>query len=121
MKTKWYIALVLLFIIISGAAFPIYNFGKHYTQVLTGIMLYLNIACYLELGIFERRVLHLKQISYVVFMNLGIVLAGMVCRFILEWGEVSNTYNFTLPNILLHVSVAVIISTLSYLLIKHEH
>ena len=56
MAKKWRVLLILLFVIVSGSAFPIYNFGKHYTQVLAGILLYLNIVCYLELGIFEKRV-----------------------------------------------------------------
>ena len=120
MAKKWRIALVLLFIIISGAAFPIYNFGKHYSYALNGILLYLNIACYLELGIFEKRVLKMPKVSYAVFMNMGIVLSGMVCRYLLEWGEVSNTYNFTMPNILVHITTAVAISTLSYLLVKNK-
>ena len=120
MAKKWRFALVLLFIIVSGSAFPIYNFGKHYTHVLTGILLYLNIACYLELGIFEKRVLKLSKVSYAALLNLGIVLAGMGCRYLLEWGEVSNTYNFTIPNVLLHIAVTFAISTLSYLLVKNK-
>ena len=120
MAKKWRFALVLLFIIVSGSAFPIYNFGKHYTHALTGILLYLNIACYLELGIFEKRVLKLSKVSYAALLNLGIVLAGMVCRYLLEWGEVSNTYNFTIPNVLLHIAVTFAISTLSYLLVKNK-
>lgn len=43
-----------LFIVVSGAAFPIYNLGKSHTYVLTGINLYLNIACYIELGIWRN-------------------------------------------------------------------
>ena len=120
MAKKWRIVLIILFVIISGAAFPIYNFGKHYSQVLTGIMLYLNIACYLELGIFEKRVLKMQKALYAAFMNVGIVLAGMVCRYLLEWGEVSNTYNFTTPNILIHITIAVAISTISYLMVKNK-
>lgn len=90
MAKKWRVLLILLFVIVSGSAFPIYNFGKHYTQVLAGILLYLNIVCYLELGIFDKRVLKLQKISHVVLMNVGIVLAGMLYRYLLEWGEVSN-------------------------------
>ena len=120
MAKKWRIVLIILFVIISGAAFPIYNFGKHYSYALNGILLYLNIVCYLELGIFDKRVLKLQKISHVVLMNVGIVLAGMLCRYLLEWGEVSNTYNFTMPNVLLHITLAVAISTLSYLAAKNK-
>ena len=120
MAKKWRVLLILLFVIVSGSAFPIYNFGKHYTQVLAGILLYLNIVCYLELGNFEKRVLKLQKISHVLLINVGIVLAGMLCRYLLEWGEISNTYNFTMPNIFVHITTAVAISTLSYLLVKNK-
>ena len=120
MTKKWRIVLMILFVIISGAAFPVYNFGKHYTYSLTGIMLYVNIACYLELGIFEKQVLKLTKLSYAVFMNIGIVLLGMFCRYLLEWGEVSNTYNFTIPNMFLHIAVSFVISTISFLLAKSK-
>ena len=120
MAKKWRVLLILLFVIVSGSAFPIYNFGKHYSQALTGILLYLNIACYLELGIFEKRVLKLRKALYAALMNLGIVLAGMLCRYLLEWGEISNTYNFTTPIVLLHITLAVAISTLSYLAAKNN-
>ena len=120
MAKKWRVLLILLFVIVSSSAFPIYNFGKHYTQVLAGILLYLNIVCYLELGIFDKRVLKLQKISHVVLMNVGIVLAGMLYRYLLEWGEVSNTYNFTTPNVLVHITIAVAISTLSYLEAKNK-
>ena len=118
MKKAWRIILVVLFIVTIGAAFPIYNFGKHYTYALTGITLYLNIVCYVELGVFEKKILKLKKTAHAAFLNIDIVLAGMLCRYLLEWGEVSNTYNFTMPNILLHITAAVTISTLSYLLTK---
>ena len=66
MAKKWRVLLILLFVIVSGSAFPIYNFRKYYTQVLAGILLYLNIVCYLELGIFEKRVLGIKEYSNLI-------------------------------------------------------
>ena len=118
MKKAWRIILLALFVVISGAAFPIYNFEKHYTYALTGISLYLNIVCYWELGVFEKKILKLKKAAHAAFLNLDIVLLGMLCRYFLEWGEVSNTYNFTTPNILLHIAAAIIISTISYMMAK---
>ena len=102
MKTKsrgFLVILLVIFVIIAGAAFPIYNWNKHYSYTLTGITLWLNIACYIELGVFERRLLPDCATVKIVLINFGIVLAGMGCRYLLEFGEVSNTYNFTLLNI----------------------
>ena len=112
------IILLMLFIVVSGAAFPIYNCGKSYGHALTGIILFLNVTCYLELGVFEKRILKIQKFFYAVLMNVGIIGAGLGCRYLLEWGEMSNVYNFTLPNILIHISITLAISTLSYLFAK---
>ena len=40
-------------------------------------------------------------------MALGLALAVLLCRFLLEYGEASNSVNFTAPNVLLHLLLAV--------------
>ena len=42
-------------------------------------------------------------------------LLGLACRFLMEFGEVSNTEDFTLPNVALHLSVVVALTTLGSL------
>ena len=118
MKKYWFVILWVLFVIVSCAAFPIYNFNKPYSYSLTGITLYLNIVCFAELGIFEKKILKNWEPHKVVIINLGIILLGMLCRYLLEFGEVSNIYNFTVPNILLHVAATFTISMISYLIKK---
>lgn len=115
-KLLW--ILIVLFVIIAGAAFPFYNWNKHYSYALTGVTLWLNIACYIELGIFERRLLPDSAIVKIMLINLGIIIAGMGCRYFLEFGEVSNTYNFTLPNIVFHILMTLGISTISFIASK---
>ena len=110
--------LAVLFVIIAGAAFPIYNWGKHYSYTLTGITLWLNIAFWIEVGVLERRFLRGKQICKIALYNSTIILAGMGCRFLLEFGEVSNTYNFTIPNVLFHIVATLGISIISYIVSK---
>ena len=39
---------------------------------------------------------------------------GMVCRYLLEFGEVSNTYNFTLVNIVVYLFAAPVVTLLVY-------
>lgn len=121
MKTKskgLLVILLIVFVIIAGAAFPFYNWNKHYSYTLTGITLWLNIVCYIELGVFERRLLPDSSTTKIVLINLGIVLAGMGGRYLLEFGEVSNTYNFTLSNVVFHMIATLMISTVSYVLSK---
>lgn len=119
MKKKQLIMVLLaLFVVIAGAAFPFYNWNKHYSVALTGISLWLNIACYIELGILERRLLTNCKTGKIALLNLGIVISGMGCRYLLEYGEVSNTYNFTIPNIVFHIVVTLGISIISYIVSK---
>lgn len=47
-------------------------------------------------------------------------LIGFLCRYFLEYGEVSNTYNFTLPNIALHLLITgILIFIVSFLCFKN--
>ena len=41
-------------------------------------------------------------------------MIGMVCRYFLEFGEVSNTYNFTLFNIVVYLFVVPVFTLLAY-------
>lgn len=54
------------------------------------------------------------KLCHILLLNLLLVLLSMGSRYLLEFGEVSNTYNFTLPNMILHILVTVTLSTLSW-------
>lgn len=47
----------------------------------------------------------------VLLLNLVLALLGMLARYLLEYGEVSNTYNFTFRNMLLHIVMMVLWSS----------
>ena len=47
----------------------------------------------------------------VLVLNLVLTLLGMAARYLLEYGEVLNTYNFTFRNILLHIVMMVLWSS----------
>ena len=47
----------------------------------------------------------------VLLLNLVLTLLGMLARYLLEYGEVSNTYNFTFRNMLLHIVMMVLWSS----------
>ena len=56
-----------------------------------------------------------KQKEVRVFlMSFGFTGVGMVCRFILEYGEVSNAMNFTPLNIFLYLVVVPLYCTAIY-------
>ena len=50
----------------------------------------------------------------IFFMNLMLVVAGMGARYLLEFGEVSNTYNFTVLNSTVHIFVTVVLTTITW-------
>ena len=109
------IALWVVFLLVACCAFPIYNFTKSFGIPIMGINLFLNIACYYELGKYEKMTFTEWKIGKIALLNLGVILLGMVLRYFLEFGEVSNIYNFTGPNIALHIAAAFTISMVSYL------
>ena len=53
-------------------------------------------------------------------LNIGITVMGMVARYFLEYGEVSNTYNFTLKNIVIHMIIMLLLSTLFWMQSKRS-
>ena len=115
MKRSSKILLCLLFLVISCCTFPIYNFTKDFGKSIVTTNLILNFLCYYELGKYEKLMQKDWKIGKVLLVNMGVILLGMVMRFFLEFGEVSNTYNFTGPNIAIHITSAFVISFVSYL------
>ena len=115
MKRSSKILLCLLFLVISCCTFPIYNFTKDFGKSIVTTNLILNVLCYYELGKYEKLMQKDWKIGKVLLVNMGVILLGMVMRFFLEFGEVSNTYNFTVPNIAIHITAALAISFVSYL------
>ena len=115
MKLSSQILLYLLFLVISCCTFPIYNFTKDFGKSIVTTNLILNVLCYYELGKYEKLMQKDWKIGKVLLVNMGVILLGMVMRFFLEFGEVSNTYNFTVPNIAIHITAALAISFVSYL------
>lgn len=59
-----------------------------------------------------------KQMVYIV--TLFLTIAGMGCRYLLEFGEVSNTYNFTLFNIVSYLAIIPIGTMSAYQLIARR-
>ena len=106
--------ILLTFVFLACCAFPFYNLTKPFSGALTFTNLFVNFSVYGYIGAFMARFQPHAGIRKVVLMNLAVILGGMLCRWLLEFGEVSNTYNFTPSNIALHLLVTVTISTWSW-------
>ena len=57
---------------------------------------------------------------WILFLNLGITIMGMVARYLLEYGEVSNTYNFTPKNIVVHIVIMLLLSMMFWMQTKRK-
>lgn len=102
---------LLFFVLLGGAAFPIYNLNKEWSTTLTLSILVSAIGYSGMLGVTEFALFPKARVYHIIPLNLGLTLLSMGCRYLLEFGEVSNTYNFTLPNMILHIAAVLIIST----------
>ena len=50
----------------------------------------------------------------VYLITLSLTILGMIFRYILEYGEVSNGYNFTMLNIISYIAIIPILTGATY-------
>ena len=94
--------LVLLYIVFAGCfTFPICS--EQFT--VDFMRVYLLVASYGVIGTSLAGVYGAKKGKVVYLFTLALTGVGLVCRYFLEFGEVSNTYNFTLVNIILYLAI----------------
>ena len=106
------------FVALGAGTFPVYNLSRQWSMFLTLFIVLNGVMVYTLLGTAEAVLLPRLKGWQILLLNIALVLLSMVGRYLLEFGEVSNTYNFTVPNILLHVGVTVALSTLFWLWVK---
>ena len=85
---------------------------------------YINLATAVGISkcIGDIEALVFSKISgvWIFVINLGITILGMVARYFLEYGEVSNTYNFTLKNIVIHMIIMMLLSMAFWMQVKRK-
>ena len=62
--------------------------------------IYQLVCCYGIIGLGFAGIYRACRERFVYLSALFLTIAGMICRYFLEYGEVSNTYNFTAVNII---------------------
>lgn len=60
------------------------------------------------------------SIGFAAALNLGMTVLGLIFRYLLEYGEVSNTYNFTAANVALHLFALTILPLMTYISRKQK-
>lgn len=94
--------------------FPFYNLNKDWPFMLTVSKIYIVLAAAWMTGGILCGLFLKKSVAFIIFMTILLSLSGLVFRYFLEFGEVSNIYNFTLPNIMLHLVIFVSLAFLSW-------
>lgn len=90
--------------------FPVYNFSKDAPEILRWINVFVSLAAYYEIGLIQGVLFEYKEHLKCMGLTLSMTVIGLLGRYLLEFGEVSNTYNFILPNIVLHLFMSVIVT-----------
>jgi len=111
--------MVISSILINGGFFPIINFNPN-NPVDLGIMLRLAIiavaiSSHIGLGTLQAAILSKWPATFIGLLNVFLVLCGLICRYLLEFGEVSNTYSFTILNVSFQVITLAFMSTVACL------
>lgn len=81
---------------------------------LDSAKLYLLIASYGIIGLGFAAVYGPKKEKVIYPFTLILTFLGILCRYLLEYGEISNYYNFTLFNIASYLVVIPIYTVLAY-------
>lgn len=55
-----------------------------------------------------------KKEKWVYLLSVILTIAGLLCRYLLEYGEESNTYNFMVGNVLTYICIMPAFAVLAY-------
>lgn len=105
---KWF---VWGYIVFAGCfTFPLWS----QEFPLDFVKIYLVAAAYGIIAHSFARLYGPRKGLAVIVQTFGFTVFGLLCRYLLEFGETSNTYNFTLFNILLYSFIAPALTAVLY-------
>lgn len=108
--------LVLGFAVFTNCfGFPTCNLSKEWPAVIVAESVFFTCLSAFYIGGGLALLFPEKGYLFIAFLTIVPACTGMGCRFLLEFGEVSNTYNFTVPNIVIHLAVFIVLTSLSWL------
>ena len=118
---KLFCIMGLIFIVcLECCVFPVGNFA-YGGNITIG---FVNLAAAIGIGkcFGEIEAMLLPKVTWllVLLLNLGVTIMGMVARYFLEYGEVSNTYNFTLKNVVVHTMIMLLLSMMFWMQTKKK-
>ncbi len=114
------VGLCIASIFVNGVFFPIVNFNPdspvHLETILQLIIIVMAFAFHKAIGSIEAIIFSKWPAILIGIFNVLLILCGLICRYLLEFGEVSNTYNFTTLNVSFQVIALAATSTIVCLL-----
>lgn len=124
-KRSSIIGVLIPTILVNGGFFPIINSNPE-NPVDLGVIMHLLIivmpfAFHKTIGSLEAIILSDWSATFTGILNAVMVLCGLICRYLLEFGEISNTYNFTFINISFQTISLTMVSTVVYVLKQKEN
>ena len=108
-------------VFINCCGFPILNLNKQWPLMMTATQIYVVFAGALFSGAILAGLFPKRKFAAVAAVDFAAIVIGLACRYLLEFGEVSNTYNFTIPNTLLHIGIFLFLSMLIWLTAEGKH
>lgn len=109
-KLSW-IFFIAYIAIIGCAGFPLFPQYTGYSNIIIQLGNAVYITPLMFVALFGKG----KEIQ-VYSVSVISLLLGMICRYFIEFGEVSNSVNFTTANIVSFLAVLPLIYTLTYYL-----
>lgn len=89
--------------------FPFLNVTKEAPirmETVNWLVIVASVMFYYSIAQSEAKLFPNGSAIFIVLFNLTATVIGMGIRFLVEFGEVSNVYNFTIPNIILHILIS---------------
>ena len=111
----------LIFIVsLECCVFPVGNLSLGEDMTIGLINLATAIGISKCIGEIEALVFPKITWLWILVINFGITIFGMTARYFLEYGEVSNTYNFTSKNIIIHMIIMMLLSMTFWMQTKRK-
>ena len=112
--------LFIFFAVFFGCCyFPAFNIS-YPEHSINPISFVICLLAYHEMGRFEAMLFPDKTFGFVLVTNIAHIFLGMGARLIIEVGEISNEYNFTIQNIALHLVICVALCTAAWYKAKKQ-
>ena len=111
---------LIFVIILECCVFPVGSFSLGGDRILVFINFATAIGISKCLGEIEAFIFPKVTWLWIFILNFGITILGMIARYFLEYGEVSNTYNFNLKNIVVHMVIMMGLSMLFWMQAKRK-